>query len=77
MNHGIRVTMLMKLSPFYVNIDENKVAQELEQAEIQAVESSSSSTPSSTSDDEISPRRMRSIQEIYNSTNKINDDHFC
>ncbi|KAA0033891.1 integrase [Cucumis melo var. makuwa] len=35
-------------SPFHVNIDENKVAQELEQAEIQAVESSSSSTSSST-----------------------------
>ncbi|KAA0063252.1 integrase [Cucumis melo var. makuwa] len=29
-------------SPFHVNIDENKVAQELEQAKIQAVESSSS-----------------------------------
>ncbi|KAA0040718.1 integrase [Cucumis melo var. makuwa] len=63
--------------PFHVNIDENKVAQELEQAEIQAVESSSSSTPSSTSDNEISPRRMRSIQEIYNTTNRINDDHFA
>ncbi|KAL0556644.1 hypothetical protein IC582_005158 [Cucumis melo] len=64
-------------SPFPVNIDENKVAQELEQAEIQAVESSSSSTSSSTSDDEISPRRMRSIQEIYNTTNRINNDHFA
>ncbi|KAA0032243.1 integrase [Cucumis melo var. makuwa] len=58
--------------------DENKViAQELEQAEIQAVESSSSSTPSSTSDDEISPRRIRSIQETYNATNRINDGHFA
>ncbi|KAL4032606.1 hypothetical protein IC575_005686 [Cucumis melo] len=64
-------------SPFHVNIDENEVAQELEQAEIQAVESSSSSTSSSTSNDEISPRRMRSIQEIYNTTNRINDDHFA
>ncbi|KAL4017383.1 hypothetical protein IC575_020935 [Cucumis melo] len=33
--------------------------------------------PSSTSDDEISPRRMRSIQEIYNTTNRINEDHFA
>ncbi|KAL4036708.1 hypothetical protein IC575_000273 [Cucumis melo] len=42
------------------------------------MESSSSLTPSSTSDDEISPRRMRStIQEIYNATNRINDDHFA
>ncbi|KAA0058989.1 integrase [Cucumis melo var. makuwa] len=64
-------------SPFHVNIDENKVAQELEQAEIQAVESASSSTSSSTSDVEISSRRMRSIQEIYNTTNKINDDNFA
>ncbi|KAL0551073.1 hypothetical protein IC582_010150 [Cucumis melo] len=64
-------------SPFNVNIDENKVAQEKEQAKIQAMESSSSSTSSSTSDDEISPRRMRSIQEIYNTTNRINDDHFA
>ncbi|KAA0038926.1 integrase [Cucumis melo var. makuwa] len=64
-------------SPFHVNIDENEVAQELEQAEIQAMESSSSSTSSSTSNDEISPRRMRSIQEIYNTTNRINDDHFA
>ncbi|KAA0042932.1 integrase [Cucumis melo var. makuwa] len=64
-------------SPFHVNIDENKVAQELEQAKIQVVESSSSSTPSSTSDDEILPRRRRSIQEIYNVTNRINDDHFA
>ncbi|KAL4028969.1 hypothetical protein IC575_012188 [Cucumis melo] len=64
-------------SPFHVNIDENEVAQELEQVEIQAMESSSSSTSSSTSNDEISPRRMRSIQEIYNTTNRINDDHFA
>ncbi|KAA0038299.1 integrase [Cucumis melo var. makuwa] len=64
-------------SPFHVNINENKVAQELEQVEIQAVETSSSSMPSSTSDDEISPRRIRSIQKIYNATNRINDDHFA
>ncbi|KAA0058939.1 integrase [Cucumis melo var. makuwa] len=64
-------------SPFPVNLDENKVAQDLEQAKIQAVESSSSSMPFSTSDDEISPRRMRSIQQIYNATNRINDDHFA
>ncbi|KAL4018020.1 hypothetical protein IC575_021607 [Cucumis melo] len=63
-------------SPFHVNIDENEVAQELA-SEIQAMESSSSSTSSSTSNDEISPRRMRSIQEIYNTTNRINDDHFA
>ncbi|KAA0054682.1 integrase [Cucumis melo var. makuwa] len=64
-------------SPFHVNIEENKVAQELEQVEIQVVESSSSLTPSSTSDDEISPRRTRSIQEIYNATKRINDDNFA
>ena len=32
---------------------------------------------SSISDDEITPRRMRNIQEIYNATNRINDNHFA
>lgn len=45
-------------SPFHVSMDGNEGAQDSGQVEIQAVASSSSSVPSSASDDEISLRRI-------------------
>ncbi|XP_038891714.1 uncharacterized protein LOC120081112 [Benincasa hispida] len=56
-------------------MDDNGGAQDSKQVEIQVVASSLLS--SSTSDGEISPRRMRNIKKVYNATSKIDDVHFA